>query len=139
MDLASRKIIGYAMSDSPDTALVTLAFKNALSNRNPRRWRLMFHSDQGVQYTSNNFSLDLKNCGVLQSMSRKGECWDNAVIESFFGSMKKEIHLKNSALRNVNEMKLEIFDYIESWYNPQRRHTTLNYLSPVEYEQNLAA
>ncbi len=72
-------------------------------------------------------------------MSRKGECWDNAVIESFFGTMKKELNLKRSPLNSIDEMKQKVFDHIETWYNPGRRHTTLNYLSPMEYEQNLAA
>lgn len=139
MDLASRKIIGYSMSTSPNTELVSKAFQNALSNRQPIRWRLMFHSDQGVQYSSNKFSRELKDCGVLQSMSRRGECWDNAVIESFFGSMKKELNLKKSALISNKEMYGKIFNYIETWYNPKRRHTTLNYMSPVEYEQKYAA
>lgn len=139
LDLFSRKVVGWAVSDKPDTSLVMSALSKAVRSRSYRRWRIMFHSDQGCQYTSKEFRQYLLDRGVLQSMSRRGQCWDNAVSESFFGTLKRETGLGRWALANAREVQDALFDWIEMWYNLKRRHTTLDYCSPVEFEIKKAA
>jgi putative transposase len=134
MDLYSRKIIGWALSDTPDTTLAIDALKDALANRPYRKWRLMFHSDQGCQYTSNEMRQFLKDNSILQSMSRRGQCWDNAAMESFFGTLKQETGLGKWPLSTTEETKFAIFDWIECWYNVKRRHSKLGYSSPSYFE-----
>jgi putative transposase len=139
IDLFSRKIVGWAISTRPDTTLAIQALAMAVRTRPYRRWRLMFHSDQGCQYTSQEFREYLRDRGILQSMSRRGQCWDNAPTESFFGTLKQETGIGKWYLENTKEVEAAIFDWIETWYNPKRRHSSLDYCSPVEFENKMAA
>jgi putative transposase len=131
MDLHSRKIVGWSMDSMIKTSLVLDALNMALANRKPAKG-LLFHSDRGVQYASHAYRKRLKHAKIIQSMSRKGNCWDNAAMESFFGSLKQEgcgILFKSRL-----EARIHVFDYIESFYNPQRIHSALGYLSPNQFE-----
>lgn len=136
LDLFSRRVVGWALSDKPDTALVIQALDNALVKRSYRRWRLMFHSDQGCQYTAKALRDYLRERGILQSMSRRGQCWDNAPTESFFGTLKQETGLGRFILPTMEAVQSELFEWIETWYNLRRRHSTLGYCSPAEFELN---
>lgn len=139
IDLFSRKVVGWAVSQSPNTALIIAALSTAVSHRPYRRWRILFHSDQGCQYTSQIYREYLRDRGILQSMSRRGQCWDNAPTESFFGTMKYETGLGKWSLENLAEVEAALFDWIEIWYNAKRLHSTLDYCSPVEFEMKAAA
>ncbi len=134
MDLYSRRVVGWSISDKPDSQLAIEALRDALKNRPYRKWRLMFHSDQGCQYTSNEMRQFLNDNSILQSMSRRGQCWDNAAMESFFGSLKQETGLGKWPLDTAQETKFAIFDWIECWYNVKRRHSKLGYCSPSYFE-----
>lgn len=132
LDLFSRRIVGWAMSNRIHTQLTADAMMMALSQRRPDEG-LVHHSDRGCQYTSLRYRELLAAHGVVQSMSRKGDCYDNAVTESFFGTLKNElvhhvVFLDRAAARNA------IFEFIEVFYNRQRRHSFLGYLSPIDYE-----
>jgi len=135
VDLYDRKVIGWALSESMKTADTTIpAWQMALKNR-PITDELIFHSDRGVQYACHAFTRLLKNSpSVLQSMSGKGNCWDNAVAESFFKTLKSEM-VYQQEFTTREAAKRSIFEYIEIWYNRQRRHSTLGYLSPFEYNR----
>jgi transposase InsO family protein len=133
MDLFSRKIIGWSMSDTIDSVLVQSAMKMALADRRPDAG-LIHHSDRGVQYASGDFQDLLKDHKVICSMSRKGNCWDNACVESFFGSLKNE-WVKGKIYGSFDEAKKDIFNYIEMFYNRKRRHASLDYVSPAVYEE----
>ena len=98
---------------------------------------LLFHSDRGSQYASDDYQAMLKSRGIVCSMSRRGECWDNAAMESFFGSLKQEL-VHQTRFKNRQEAKAAIFEYIEVFYNRQRLHSTLDYLSPVDHEAGYA-
>ena len=136
MDLYSRKIVGWSMSETMPTALVSDALDMALKRRGTAS-DLMFHSDRGSQYASERFQQQLTDLGIVQSMSRKGNCYDNACAESFFGSLKTEGCGKVFASRS--EARQAIFEYIEVFYNRQRLHSTLGYLSPEQFElQNVS-
>jgi transposase InsO family protein len=112
------------------------AFRMAITNR-PISQKLIFHSDRGVQYACNEFTDMLKNYKMIeQSMSRKGNCWDNAVAESFFKSLKSE-WTNWHKYQTLEQAALSVFEYIEGWYNSKRKHSALGYLSPMEYEKNL--
>ena len=132
MDLYSRKVIGWAMSDRMTDSIVTDALKMALFRRKVRS-DLLLHSDRGSQYASDNMQQLLRNNKIECSMSRKGNCWDNAVAESFFHSLKTECVYHERYLTRDNAKK-SIFDYIEVFYNRQRRHSYLGYKSPEQYE-----
>ena len=136
IDLYDRKVIGWALSKSltaNDTVIA--AWTMATLNR-PLYDQLLFHSDRGVQYACNEFRAILANCKrVTQSMSRKGDCWDNAVAESFFKIIKSELVYHNR-FRSKTHARLEVFEFIEIWYNRKRRHSSLGYLTPIEFEQN---
>ncbi len=137
MDLADRKIIGWSMDSSMSaSSTVVDAWKMAIKNR-PVERELIFHSDRGIQYASNEFRRCFKGLPVLQSMSRKGNCWDNAVAESFFKTLKVEM-VYHSKFRTRAQAKLEIFDYIEVWYNRKRRHSALDYLTPNQVKNAIA-
>lgn len=132
MDLYDRKIIGWNLSDSMSSDETSLAsWKMAIRNRNIQTG-LIFHSDRGVQYANNKFANVLESYQVTRSMSRKGNCWDNAVAESFFKSLKTEL-VYGSKLITKKQMKLQIFEYIEIWYNQKRRHSALNYMTIKEF------
>ncbi|WP_443020440.1 IS3 family transposase [Sphingobacterium sp. SYP-B4668] len=136
MDLADRKIIGWSMDNSMSaSSTVVHAWKMAIKNR-PLHCELIFHSDRGIQYASNEFRRCFKGLPVLQSMSRKGNCWDNAVAESFFKTLKTEM-VYHRKFKTRAQAKLELFDYIEVWYNRKRRHSSIDYLTPVQAEKEM--
>lgn len=133
MDLWARNIVGWAMSDTIDAELVCDALTMAVNQRRPGPG-LIHHSDRGVQYASDKFQGLLKLHGMKCSMSRKGDCWDNAPAESFFGKLKTE-HIGSRIYRTRREAEQELFWYIEVFYNRKRRHASLGYLSPAEFER----
>jgi putative transposase len=133
MDLYSRKIVGWSMSEHIDTGLVENALKMAVTQRRPQPG-LLCHSDRGSQYASDSMQKLLGSHQIVCSMSRRGNCWDNACMESFFGSLKSEwVYGKRYATRD--QARKDVFKYIEMFYNRQRRHATLGYVSPTAYEQ----
>jgi transposase InsO family protein len=139
IDLCSRRVIGWSMSDRMQTTLVSDALKMALSHRGIRSAAsLLWHSDRGSQYASYEYQRLLKQHGLRGSMSRKGNCWDNAVSESFFSSLKKEL-VHHERYANQAEAKRSIFEYLEVFYNRQRRHSSLGYLPPAEFERLMVA
>lgn len=137
LDLYSRRIVGWSMKKEMTAQLVIDALMMALWRRG-KPHELLHHSDQGSQYTSEDFQRLLAEHGITCSMSRKGNCWDNAAMESFFSSLKAErCSSKNYLTRD--QARADVFDYIEGFYNPRRRHSVLNYLSPVQFEERMAA
>ena len=132
LDLFSRQVIGWAMGQRLTVDLAEAALTMALWRRKPKHG-LLHHSDRGSQYAATGYRQILGDHGIECSMSRKGNCWDNACVESFFGTLKKElIHHRRYVTRE--EAKQEIFEYIEVFYNRMRRHSTLGYYSPAEFE-----
>ena len=136
LDLASRRVVGWAMKDTLEASLATDALRMALSRRRPAPG-LLHHSDRGVQYAAGEYRDLLNDHGIICSMSRKGNCWDNAVAESFFATLEWEL-IDNSDWHTHQEAKRAIFEYLEVWYNRRRRHSALGYKSPAEYEEKLA-
>lgn len=133
MDLFSRRIIGWSMGETLEAELVDHAFRMAYTNRHPLPG-LIVHSDRGVQYASTLFRERLEACGALQSMSRKGNCYDNAPSESFYHTLKtEEVHFHQYDTRQA--ARTSVFEYIEAFYNTHRRHSTLGYLSPCDFER----
>lgn len=132
MDLYSRMIVGWAMSKRIKESLVLSAINQAFINRNPNE-DLVFHSDRGSQYCSKEVTKTLLMNNIKQSMSGKGNCYDNAVVESFFHSLKTEL-IQFGNYQSRAEARSDIFEYIEIFYNRVRRHSTLDYLSPLDYE-----
>ncbi len=130
-DLFSRLVVGWAFSRWINAQLVTDALQMALDRRLVRPG-LLIHTDQGLQYASTLYQQRLRSVGAVGSMSRRGNCWDNAVVESFFASLKKDLVRRRSF---ATQARLEIFDYIEVFYNRVRIHSTLGYRSPYDYEQ----
>lgn len=137
LDLYSRKIVGWAMSDSMSRQLCIDALTMAALRRKPPEG-LIHHSDRGSQYASYDYQKLLATLGMTCSMSRKGDCLDNAPMESFFGTLKQE-SLHRMDFTNRDEARREIFSYIEGFYNRQRRHSALGYQTPTEYEDTGAA
>jgi|SRR5947209_1765648 len=134
-DLYSRMVVGWSMAEHMESRLVVDALEMAVQRRLPGE-ELLAHSDRGSQYASEHYQLLLAKHGIECSMSRRGDCWDNAPMESFFASLKKElVHDADFATRV--EARAAIFEYIEMFYNVQRRHSSLGYLSPLEYEQSV--
>lgn len=137
IDLFSRQIVGWSMAEHMRTKLVNDALLMAIWKRKPAKG-LLWHTDRGSQYASESHRALLKKYGIRQSMSRKGNCWDNAVSESFFHTLKTElIHHHN--FRNRDEARQTVFEYIEVFYNRERLHSANGYLSPVDYELQLKA
>jgi putative transposase len=132
-DLYSRKIVGWSMADHMRSELVVDALAMALDRRSPDPG-LVHHSDQGSQYVSLTFGQKTRAAGIAQSMGSRGDCFDNAVAESFFATLKKEL-IHRRAWPTKAELRGEVFEYIEVFYNRQRRHTRLGQLSPSEYER----
>ena len=132
LDLYSRKIVGWAMSERIDTVLVLKALAMALLHRCPPA-QLLFHSDRGVQYASGDFRQALGKAGLIASMSRKGNCYDNATMESFWATLKLELVYRR-CFQTRAQARTQIFDYIETFYNRQRAHSALDYQSPVDFE-----
>lgn len=132
LDLFSRRVVGYAMSADNDRLLALDALGHALRARRPRRG-LLHHSDRGSPYASEDYRKVLRNRGIVASMSRTGDCWDNAVAESFFATLKTELTDAMNYPTRAAAMA-SITDYLETFYNDARRHSHLDYLSPVEFE-----
>ena len=133
LDLYSRRIIGWSMKADMNAQLVTDALMMAVWRRGKPE-AVMHHSDRGSQYTSEQFQRLLNDLGVICSMSRSGNVWDNSAMESFFSSLKTE-RLARKTFRTRDEIRADVFDYIERFYNPVRLHSTLGYVSPIEYEK----
>jgi len=133
-DLYSRRIVGWSMADHMRAELVTDALQMALARRRPDPG-LIWHSDQGSQFVSLAFGQQARKAGIAQSMGSKGDCFDNAVAESFFATLKKEL-IHRRAWPSKAELRTEVFDYIEVFYNRERRHSTLGQRSPVDYENS---
>jgi putative transposase len=132
MDLYSRRIVGWAMAGRQDEMLVERALAMAVTHRRPRAG-LLHHSDRGCQYTSHAYQTFLHDHGIRVSMSRKGNCWDNAVMERFFGTLKRECTSRVHFVTH-EQARTALFEYIEVYYNRVRKHSTLGYLSPVQFE-----
>lgn len=133
LDLYSRRIVGWSMQESMSSQLVADALMMAVWRRG-KPVALLHHSDQGSQYTSEHFQGLLKEQGITCSMSRAGEVWDNSAMESFFSSLKTERTARKVYLSRA-QARADVFDYIERFYNPTRRHSTLGYVSPIEFEK----
>lgn len=143
LDLKSRRVIGWSMADNMEQSLVQNALEMATGQRltdlkgeQSVDTMLLFHSDRGSQYASHGFQKQLQEAGIQGSMSRKGNCWDNAPLESFFATLKKELVYREK-YQTRQQAKASLFAYIETFYNRIRRHSTLGYLSPQQYEQSL--
>jgi len=132
LDLYSRKIVGWAMSHRIDTDLVLKALAMALLHRQPPA-QMLCHSDRGVQYAAGDYRQALAHAGLIASMSRKGNCYDNAAMESFWSTLKLELIYRRNFTTH-HQARTEIFDFIECFYNPKRLHSALNFLSPVDFE-----
>ncbi len=137
LDLFSRRAVGWSMQESMTSQLVADALMMAVWRRG-KPVALLHHSDQGSQYTSEHFQELLKEQGITCSMSRAGEVWDNSAMESFFSSLKTE-RTARKVYRTRADARSDVFDYIERFYNPTRRHSTLGYLSPVQFEEAMKA
>lgn len=135
LDLATRRVVGWATGATLATALPLAALTQALRHRRPAPG-LLHHTDRGAQYASQEYRAVLAAHGLRQSMSRRGDCWDNAVSESFFSTLEHEL-LATADFRTRGEAQTAVATFIESWYNAERRHSTLGYVSPVQYEQQL--
>jgi len=133
IDLFSRRVVGWSMSERIDRKLALDALRMALAQRRPQPG-LIHHSDRGSQYASGDYQQLLATNGIVGSMSRRGDCWDNAVAESFFASLKLEL-VYQVPWRTRAEVRTAIFEYLELFYNRRRRHSSLGYLSPVEFER----
>jgi putative transposase len=135
IDLFSRKVVGWSMAEHMRTDLVLTALEAALGKRIPAQSGLVFHSDRGSQYASSDYRTALERAGITCSMSRKGNCWDNAVAESFFGTLKTEfVHPRIFTTREI--AKTAIAEWIEAFYNRKRLHSTIGYVSPIQFEEN---
>jgi putative transposase len=132
IDLFSRRVVGWSMSAAMTAQLVTDALVMAIWRRGEPD-ALLHHSDRGSQYTSEQFQRLLADHGVVCSMSRSGNVWDNAAMKSFFSSLKTE-RTARQAVSHADEAKADVFDYIERFYNPKRRHSRIGYMSPMEFE-----
>ena len=137
LDLFSRRAVGWSMQESMTSQLVADALMMAVWRRG-KPMALLHHSDQGSQYTSEHFQGLLKDQGITCSMSRAGEVWDNSAMESFFSSLKTE-RTSRKIYRSRTDARSDVFDYIERFYNPTRRHSTLGYVSPIQFEEALKA
>jgi transposase InsO family protein len=134
IDIASRRVVGWATADHLRTDLVDQALRNAVTARRPERG-VVFHSDRGCQYTSRQYAELAKGCEVTLSVGRTGQCWDNALAESFFATIKREL-INTRAWSTRAAAHRAIFEWIEGWYNLRRLHSALDYRSPADYETN---
>jgi len=133
LDLFSRKVVGWSLSDSLATPLVSDALRQAIENRRPKTSELLHHSDRGCQYTSDVYRRTLRTMGITCSMSNVGCCYDNAVMERFFWSLKHE-WTKFATYADITETRVGVFQYIETFYNTKRIHQTLEYRTPNDFE-----
>ena len=136
LDVYSRKVVGWAMENHLRTELVLEALQNAIAQRRPKG--VIHHSDRGCQYTSYAFGKRCQEAGVMPSMGSVGDCYDNAMAESFWATLEREV-LSRRRFKTQAEAKLAIFAWIEGWYNPHRRHSSLGYCSPMNYERHALA
>jgi putative transposase len=134
LDLFSRRVVGWEIANHMREELVEDALKMAVGRRKPQPG-LLHHSDRGSQYADGDYQKALKNAGIKVSMSRRGNCWDNSVMERFFGSLKSE-RTDHINYLTREEAKADVIDYIEMFYNSQRLHSTLGYVTPLQYEKN---
>jgi len=132
IDIASRRIVGWAIADTLHTDVVELALRNAVASRRPDP-KVIFHADRGSQYTSEQLALAATALDVRLSVGRRGQCWDNAVSESFFATLKNEL-TEHQPWPTHTALRRAVFDYIEGWYNTRRRHSSLGQLSPAAFE-----
>jgi len=137
LDVSSRRIVGWAMADHPRAELVLAALEMALWNRRPAPG-IIHHSDHGCQYTARAFGARCQEAHILPSMGSVGDCYDNAITESFFATLECEL-LDRQTFPTHGAARTAIFDYVEGFYNPHRRHSALAYLSPIAYERRLLA
>jgi transposase InsO family protein len=137
IDLYSRRVVGWKLDHRMDTALVMEALNRALGHRRVEPEQLIIHTDQGSQYRASDYRKLLRKHGISCSMSAKGCCWDNAVVESFFSTLKFELDLDDDAknLFNPAQIQRSLAFWIEGYYNRERRHSTIGYISPIDYEQ----
>jgi len=133
LDLYSRMVVGWALSSSLSSQMVQMALSRAIKRRQPGAG-LIIHSDRGVQYACNDFRKMLHKHDFIQSMSRKGDCWDNAVAESFFSIIKSEL-IHHERFKDRNDALPALFEYIEVYYNRKRKHSTLGYKTPAQFEE----
>ena len=133
LDLFSRKVVGWSIGNSLATSLVSDALRRAIESRRPEGKRLLHHSDRGCQYTSDAYQQTLRTLGITCSMSRTGNCYDNAAMERFFWSLKHE-WTNHDNFADLQDARLSVFKYIETFYNSVRIHQTLGYLSPDQFE-----
>lgn len=136
LDLASRRVVGWAMRETLAAELPLAALRMALADRRPAPG-LLHHTDRGTQYASGGYRAVLAAHGIVQSMSRKADCYDNSVAESFFATLEHEL-LADADFASRDTARRAIFEFIEVWYNGERRHSSLDYVSPVQYERRLA-
>ncbi len=134
-DLASRRIVGLSMANHMRTELVSDALREAVGNRGGDVDGVVFHSDRGSQYTSGDYGILCTSLGIVQSVGRTGQCWDNAPVESFFATLKKEF-VYRTTFKTRAEARIAIRHWIESWYNLRRRSSVIGYQSPIEWENN---
>jgi putative transposase len=134
LDLRSRRVVGWSMSQSLEATIVLDALRMALVHRRPRRG-VLHHSDRGSQYAGERFQQLLRDHGMICSMSRRADCWDNAVVESFNATIKTEL-IHRTKWKTREEARAAVYKYIETWYNSVRLHSTLGYRSPIEFEQS---
>jgi putative transposase len=137
LDLYSRRVVGWATSARIDRELVLKALAMAVHRRGPAPG-LLHHSDRGCQYASWDYQRTMRQLGIVCSMSRKGNCWDNAVVESFFSTLKTEL-VHRMTFVDRDRARSSLFDYIETFYNPRRRHSALGYLSPMHFENSFSS
>jgi len=137
LDLFSRKVVGWKVSDNLATPLVSSALREAIEQRKPATSELLLHSDRGCQYTSDEYQTQLRTMKITCSMSRTGCCYDNAVMERFFWSLKHK-WTKFEAFQTIEDVKASVFKYIETFYNTKRIHQALEYLSPEQFEEKHA-
>jgi putative transposase len=135
LDLFSRRVVGWSMRDQMTAQLVTDALVMAIWRRGKPQ-ELLHHSDQGSQYTSEQFQRVLADQGIICSMSRSGDVWDNSAMESFFSSLKIE-RVRRRVYQTREQAKADVFDYVERFYNPYRRHSTIGFVSPADFEKNV--
>jgi putative transposase len=133
LDLFSRRVVGWAMSETIDRFLILAALDMAIAGRRPSK-DMLFHSDRGSQYASSDYRTRLSDAGIVCSMSRRGNCWDNAPTESFFASLKKEM-VYRTRFETREQARAAVFEWIEVWYNRKRRHSAIGYISPDEFER----
>ena len=134
LDVYGRRVVGWSIADHLRAELVVDALEMARWRRRPAPGQTVLHSDRGAQYTSWAFGHRLRDAGLLGSMGRVGSAYDNAMMESFFSTLQREL-LDRTSWTTRKELASAIFEWIEAWYNPRRRHTSIDYLSPVDYER----